>query len=171
MEFVNGIPVIERCRRNLKSYDVSIMIAKERALLIYDGSCVYCRRFVQMVHWLDRHQNLNFLPYAAEDAQALLRAQFGANSGFTIYLFQGKEVFWAQSAARAVVQRLGLPRFIGWLAFVAYPILVRGVSWLTRRQQIVCMPGNGETCLSSSASGGFLPLTDKANAALASIRF
>lgn len=146
------------------------MAVQEKALLIYDGSCVYCRHFVQMVQWLDHRRHLSFLPYASEGAQALLAAQFGANSGFTLYLFQGEEVFWAQSAARAVVRLLGLPRIIGWLAFVVYPSLVRGVSWLTRRQQAVCMPGNGGGCLSSSTSGGFLLLTDKANLKLASMR-
>ncbi len=144
------------------------MFMRDKAILIYDGVCSYCGRFAQAARWLDRRGSLQILPFQGEDAQALLQAQFGAQMGFTMYLFKGGEVHWAQAAARETVTHLGLPGWLGWLAFRAYPAVVTVVSRLTGRRQAVCMPGQG-VCATAQAASGSMRLTPQAFARLSAL--
>ncbi len=107
-------------------------------LLIYDGQCAYCRGFVRLVRRLDFQEKFSTLPFESAEAQAILRAQFGDSFGFAMFLFEDESVSWGQEAAKRIVQTLSLPG--ARLAFWLYPLLVRLVSWLTRRQQTVCGP-------------------------------
>lgn len=138
---------------------------RDKAILIYDDVCPYCRRFAQTARWLDRYGSLQILPFQGEDAQGLLRAQFGAQTGFTLYVFKRGEAHWAQAAARETVTHLGLPRWFGWLSFRAYPAVVTAVSRLTGRRQAVCMPGQG-ACATAHATSGSMRLTPQAFALL-----
>lgn len=135
-------------------------------LLIYDGECGYCRRFAKTAQWLDRRHHLQLLTYQSEQAQKVLNAQFGDNTGFTLYLFNNEEVFWAQSAARETLRRLGLPRWVQWLGFRIYPKVVDVVTKLTGRQQAVCMPNEGR-CVRAQTGEGNMALTSEANRQLA----
>jgi len=78
------------------------------------------------------------LPYESAQAQELLRAQFGENFGFAMFLFEEESVSWGSEAAKRVVQALSLPGAS--LAVWLYPKVVQVVSWLTRRQRRVCGP-------------------------------
>ncbi len=150
-----------------------------RTVLLYDGNCAYCRAFASMLRRLDRAGRVRTVEFASPQAQALLRAQFGAHYGFAMYLFElergveggegeGGQVSWGREAARRVVQTLGLPRPIARLAFWAYPAVVRLVSLLTRRTQRVC----GPECAGSSNTSGkrqqSVPLRREAQALLRS---
>lgn len=141
---------------------------RDPAILIYDDVCSYCRHFAQVARWLDRRGRLRILPFQGPDAQALLQAQFGAETGFTLYLFQRGEVYWAQAAARETVTYLSLPRWLGWLAFRLYPVGVRVVSRLTGRRRAVCMPGSG-ACAVDQAPSGSMRLTPQALARLSAL--
>jgi len=144
------------------------MVMRDKAILIYDGVCSYCRRFAQAARWLNRRGSLQILPFQGKDAQALLQAQFGAQTGFTMYLFKRGEVHWAQAAARETVTHLSLPRWLGWLAFRVYPAVVSMVSRLTGRRQAVCMPGQG-ACATAQAASGSMRLTPQAFAQLSAL--
>lgn len=141
---------------------------RDRAILIYDDVCSYCRRFAQAARWLDRRGSLQILPFQGKDAQALLQAQFGAQTGFTMYVFKRGEVHWAQAAARETVTHLSLPRWLGWLSFRAYPAVVTVVSRLTGRRRAVCMPGQG-VCPTAQAASGSMRLTPQASAQLSAL--
>ncbi len=140
----------------------------KRAVLIYDGDCAYCRRFAWAARRLDRSGRVRPLEYDAEGAQALLAAQFGDRPGFTMYLFRGERVYWAQAAARELVSLLGLPAFVSWLAFRLYPALVKFVTRLTRRERAVCMPGQG-ACSAALTGAGSAPLSAEARGQLARV--
>jgi len=133
----------------------------ERSVLIYDGECAYCRRFAWAARRLDRRGRVRPLAYDDAEARALLNAQFGDRPGFTMYLFRGERVYWAQAAARELVRVLGLPGPVSWLAFRLYPALVKLVTRLTRRERAVCMPGQG-ACSAALAGAGSAPLSDGA---------
>jgi len=130
-------------------------------VLIYDGHCSYCRGFAGLLRRLDRKRQLTLLPIEDANAQALLSAQFDAESGFTMYLFHQGHVYWAQSAAREVAHLLGWPRWIANLSYKIYPAVVRAVSFLTRRKQQVCMPESG-ACGVTLSSAGQVSINDKA---------
>lgn len=107
-------------------------------LLIYDGACAYCRSFAWLVRALDWHKRFALLPYESAQAQELLRAQFGENFGFAMFLFDAESVSWGAEAARKIARALALPGAS--LAFWLYPKIVQLVSWLVRRQRRVCGP-------------------------------
>lgn len=107
-------------------------------LLIYDDQCAYCRGFARVVRMLDRRKRLALLPYESAPAQELLRAQFGENFGFAMFLFEEDSVRWGREAAQRIVRELRVPG--ARLAFWLYPALVVLVSRLTRRQRSVCGP-------------------------------
>lgn len=106
--------------------------------MIYDGECSYCRGFARLVRALDVRKRFALLPFESEDAQRLLRAQFGENFGFAMFLFEEDSVSWGSEAAKRIVQVLSLPGAS--LVFWLYPKVVQVVSWLTRRQRRVCGP-------------------------------
>jgi len=111
-------------------------------LLIYDGHCAYCRAFVSVLKRLDRRRLFKMWEYDSPPAGKILRAQFGENYGFAMYLFEfdAEEVSWGAEAARRIVETLSLPRWTAKSVFSLYPKLVKLVSALTRRTQPVCGP-------------------------------
>ncbi|MDW8031571.1 MAG: DCC1-like thiol-disulfide oxidoreductase family protein [Candidatus Bipolaricaulota bacterium] len=109
-----------------------------KLLLIYDGTCAYCRGFARLVRALDWRKKFALLPYESERAQHLLRAQFGENVGFAMFLFDEESVSWGREAARRIMNALRVPG--ARLAFWLYPVLVSVVSRLARRPRNVCGP-------------------------------
>jgi predicted DCC family thiol-disulfide oxidoreductase YuxK len=109
-----------------------------KLLLIYDGTCAYCRGFARLVRALDLRKRFVLLPFESEQAQKLLRAQFGKDFGFAMFLFEEDSVSWGSEAAKRIVQALSLPGSS--VAFWLYPKIVQMVSWLTRRPKRVCGP-------------------------------
>lgn len=109
-----------------------------KLLLIYDGACAYCRGFARLVRVLDQRKRFVLLPYESAKAQELLRAQFGENFGFSMFLFDENSVSWGREAAQRIVRELRVPG--ARVAFWLYPTLVAIVSLLTRRQRKVCGP-------------------------------
>ncbi len=107
-------------------------------VLIYDGQCAYCRGFARLVRMLDVRQRFALLPFASESAQRLLRAQFGEDFGFSMFLFEEDSVSWGREAAQRIVRKLGLPG--ARLAFWLYPLIVATVSRVTGRERTVCGP-------------------------------
>lgn len=123
-------------------------------VLIYDGECAYCRGFARLVHVLDFGRRFRLLPFESPDAQRLLRAQFGKQFGFAMFLFEDESVSWGQEAARRIVQALSLRGAS--LAFLLYPKILRMVSWLTRRERPVC----GPSCAGGGLSGS-VPVNER----------
>lgn len=113
-------------------------MAKE--VLIYDGECSYCRGFARLVRLLDRRKQISMAPFDASESQGLLRAQFGDNYGFSMYLFEAEEVSWGREAARRIIESVSLPRWMARLAFYVYPSCVRLMSKVTGRTRTVCGP-------------------------------
>lgn len=123
---------------------------RPQALLIYDGDCAYCRAFARLLCALDRRGQFRQLPFDAPDAQALLRAQFGVDSGFAMYLTEADRIHWGARAAERVMARLSAPTWISRLAFRSYPTLVSIVSRLSRRRRTVC----GPACAAGASNDG-----------------
>lgn len=129
-----------------------------KLLLIYDGTCAYCRSFARLVRALDLRKRFVLLPFESDDAQRLLRAQFGESFGFAMFLFDAESVSWGSEAAKRIVQALSLPGAS--LAFWLYPKIVQVVSLLTRRQRSVC----GPACVRENLQAQVLPLKTEAKA-------
>jgi predicted DCC family thiol-disulfide oxidoreductase YuxK len=132
-------------------------------LLIYDGQCAYCRGFARLARALDFSKKFALLPFESEPAQRLLRAQFGADFGFAMFLFEEDSVSWGRAAAQRIVQSLRLPG--ARLAFWLYPTIVSIVSRLTRRHRKVCGPG----CAADGDALSAAPLTKHAQAELSQL--
>lgn len=109
-------------------------------LLIFDAECGYCRGFARLIRLLDSRKQFSIIPYAAPQAQMLLKTQFDDRYGFTMYLFERQEVSWGQEAARRIIENISLPRWMARLAFYVYPLLVKLVSRWTGRTRPVCDP-------------------------------
>ncbi|MDW8329959.1 MAG: DCC1-like thiol-disulfide oxidoreductase family protein, partial [Candidatus Bipolaricaulota bacterium] len=93
-----------------------------KLLLIYDGTCAYCRGFARLVRLLDRRKKFALLPFESAEAQRVLRAQFGENVGFAMFLFDEESVSWGAEAAKRIVRALALPGAS--VAFWLYPKIV-----------------------------------------------
>jgi predicted DCC family thiol-disulfide oxidoreductase YuxK len=132
-------------------------------LLIYDDECAYCRGFARLARALDFSKKFALLPFESEPAQRLLRAQFGADFGFAMFLFEEDSVSWGRTAAQRIVQSLRLPG--ARLAFWLYPTIVSIVSRLTRRHRKVCGPG----CAADGAALSAAPLTEHAQSELSQL--
>jgi predicted DCC family thiol-disulfide oxidoreductase YuxK len=132
-------------------------------VLIYDGQCAYCRGFARLARALDFSKKFALLPFESEPAQRLLRAQFGADFGFAMFLFEEDSVSWGRAAAQRIVQSLRLPG--ARLAFWLYPTIVSIVSRLTRRHRKVCGPG----CAADGAALSAAPLTEHAQSELSQL--
>jgi len=135
----------------------------KKKLLIYDGQCAYCRGFARLARALDFSQKFALLPFEGEPAQRLLRAQFGEDFGFAMFLFEEDSVSWGRTAAQRIVQNLRLPG--ARLAFWLYPTIVSIVSRLTRRHRTVCGPG----CAADGSALSTAPLTERAQAELSQL--
>lgn len=116
-------------------------MSHQHALLIYDGDCTYCRGFARLLYRLDRRCQFDARPLSDADAHELLSAQFGAQTGFAMYLVEPDRVHWGANAAERVPALMAWPRWMSRLAFRIYPTLVRIVSWLSRRERTACSPG------------------------------
>ncbi len=114
------------------------MVQQAVKLLMYDSHCAYCRGFARVVRLLDVRKRFIVLPLESDPAQVLLRAQFGENFGFAMFLFEAESVSWGSEAAQRIIQALALPGAS--LAFWLYPAIVKCVSRVTRRERTVCGP-------------------------------
>jgi len=132
-------------------------------VLIYDGQCAYCRGFARLARALDFSQKFALLPFESEPAQRLLRAQFGEDFGFAMFLFEESSVSWGREAAQRIVKSLRLPG--ARVAFWLYPTIVSVVSRLTRRHRKVCGPG----CAADSSALSAAPLTERAQSELSKL--
>lgn len=133
-----------------------------RALLIFDGECVYCRAFARLLRLVDRRGRFIQLPFGAPDAQRLLRAQFGADVGFAMYLIEPSRIHWGARAAERVTALMSAPAWLARVALLSYPTLVSVVSRLTRRQRAVCGPGCAMGTATAANDHGNAALTDAA---------
>jgi predicted DCC family thiol-disulfide oxidoreductase YuxK len=111
-----------------------------QGLLIYDGLCRYCRIFRGTVDFLDRKDNLNYIPYYATAAKKLLHAQFGRQRGFTIFLVEKGRVYWDREAASRVAEHLRVPFPGSLLAKLVYPAAVWAVTRAVGRWHHPQMP-------------------------------
>ena len=137
-------------------------MTRSRALLAYDGDCAYCRGFARLLGRLDRRRRIEARPLADPDVDALLAAQFGAQTGFAMFLVEAERVHWGANAAERVPALLAWPRWISRLAFRVYPMLVRIVSRLTRRERTVCGPGCAIDGPAAERDHGTVKLADEA---------
>jgi len=133
---------------------------ERHAVLVYDGACAYCRRLVGLLRWFDHQGLLTFWAYDSRRAQSVLKAQFGAEQGFTMYLFTNTDVYWAQAAARQATQMLKFPVSLSLCVERVYPTLVRAISMLSGRRRRVCTPGRA--CFALTGEAGSVPVTPKA---------
>ena len=118
-----------------------------RATLVYDGSCAFCRRWIERVRWWDRHARLDLVPYQANDLAARF-PQLSRNAcRRRIHLVdEGGGVFAGAAAGREVLRRL--PG--GWLW--ALPLRVPGAlsiaeptyTWITHRWGPLPRPPRGK---------------------------
>jgi predicted unusual protein kinase regulating ubiquinone biosynthesis (AarF/ABC1/UbiB family)/predicted DCC family thiol-disulfide oxidoreductase YuxK len=107
-----------------------------RANLVYDGSCAFCRRWLERVRRWDRRGRLDLVPYQTPDLEARFPQLSRDDCRQRIHLVdEGGGVFAGAAAGREVLRRLpggwlwALPLRIPGALLVAEPIY----AWITRR--------------------------------------
>ena len=123
-------------------------------ILIYDSKCIYCRSFKGLLESLDTEKKLKFWSYYSGMARKLLKAQFGEEYGFTLYLFTDQKVYMAKEAVNGSFKALGIFAF---KAYLLYPAVAHIVSLLTNRQKKVMVPGNKNIAAISANAKKLLP--------------
>jgi predicted DCC family thiol-disulfide oxidoreductase YuxK len=104
--------------------------------VIYDGTCAYCRRWVERVRRWDRHERLTFLPYQSPDLDARFPQVSRAECRLRIHLVDGQgAVFKGATAGREILRRLPGGSF--WILPFHLPgglaVAERIYTWITRR--------------------------------------
>ena len=107
-----------------------------RATLVYDGTCGFCRRWVERVRRWDTRGRLEFVPYQAPDLETRFPALSRDACAQAIHLVEaGGAVHRGAAAGREVLRRL--PGGVLWaLPFRlpgALPVADRVYRWITRR--------------------------------------
>ena len=83
------------------------MIPTERATLIYDGNCGFCRRWAERVQRWDEHGRLTTLPYQTPDLETRFPQISRAECKERIHLVEPDgTVHQGAAAAREVLRRL-----------------------------------------------------------------
>ncbi len=104
------------------------------AILIYDSKCSFCRAFKETVTKLDKSKKILFWSYYSPKSKELLKAQFGKEYGFSLYLFEKSNVSIGGEAVKACFRAIGKPAF---QMHSLYPLVVRLVSLATGRKRKV----------------------------------
>lgn len=99
-----------------------------RATLIFDGSCGFCRRWVERVQRWDRRGLLEMLPYQTPDLEARFPAVSRDECTQRIHLIDASGgVYRGAAAGREVLRRLPA----GWLWTL--PFCIPGGLWIAER--------------------------------------
>lgn len=99
-----------------------------RATLIYDGTCAFCRRWIERVRRWDRHGRLEMVPYQTPDLEARHPEVSRAECAQRIHLVEASgRVYRGAAAGREVLRRL--PG--GWLWVL--PLRIPGALGLAER--------------------------------------
>jgi len=109
----------------------------ERATLIYDGECGFCRDAVALVARWDRAHRVAFVPFQDEKAVAAFGLPLPALAAAMHLILPDGRVFAGADAAAAVLPLLAGKR---WLARVfalpgILPLARRGYAWIARRRR------------------------------------
>jgi predicted DCC family thiol-disulfide oxidoreductase YuxK len=107
-----------------------------QATLIYDGTCGFCRRWVDRVGRWDRHRRLDLVPYQTADLEARFPSVTRTECAQRIHLIAvDGTVFRGAAAGREVLRRLPA----GWLWVLPFHlpgglrIAERIYLWITHR--------------------------------------
>ena len=116
----------------------------ERATLIYDGNCGFCRRWVERIRRWDRRGRLATLPYQTPDLETRFPQVSRAECTQRIHLVEPSgEVHRGAAAGREVLRRLPA----GWLWTLPFhlpggaALTERVYVWITHRWGPLKRPG------------------------------
>lgn len=108
----------------------------KRATLVYDGNCVFCRRWVGRVgHW-DRYARLELVPYQTPDLETRLPGVSRAECAQRLHLVDaGGRVYAGAAAGREVLRRLpgGALWALPFRVPGALPLAEHVYVWITHR--------------------------------------
>lgn len=107
-----------------------------RATLIYDGACGFCRRWVDRVRRWDRRGRLELVPYQAPDFNARFPSVSRADCTQRIHLIEPNGTVYRGAAAGCEVLRTFPGGWLWTLPFRipgALPIAERLYVWITHR--------------------------------------
>ena len=103
-------------------------MSAERATLIYDGNCGFCRRWVERVRRWDRRGSLEMVPYQAPDLERRFPGVSRADCVERIHLVDERgAVHRGATAGREVLRRL--PGGTLW----TLPFRIPGGLWVAER--------------------------------------
>lgn len=107
-----------------------------KAVVIYDGRCRFCLRWIDRIRRWDRHGRLEFVPYQSPELDRRFPSLSRADCALAVHLIEEDgTIHKAAVAARGILARLPGGRFWG-LPFRlpgALPVAERVYSWITRK--------------------------------------
>lgn len=114
-------------------------MAAERATLIYDGECGFCRRSADLVRSWDRDGRLDYVPFQDEAAVARFGVALPALAAAMHLVLPDGRVYAGADAAPEIVKLLPGKR---WMAAPfrlpgALPVARRVYAWIAARRKCV----------------------------------
>jgi acetyl esterase len=108
----------------------------DRATLIYDGECGFCRQTVAMISKWDRERRLTLIPFQDEARVAAFRIPFPALAAAMHLVLPDGRVLAGADAAADLLRLLPGKR---WLAYVfavpgVLPVARRVYAWIARQR-------------------------------------
>lgn len=108
----------------------------DRATLIYDGECGFCRMSVALVRRWDREHRLALIPFQDQARVAAFGIALPALAAALHVVLPDGRVFAGADAAPEILRLLPGKRWLGWAFWVpgALPLARRLYAWIARRR-------------------------------------
>lgn len=119
-------------------------------LILFDGVCVFCSRWVRFVIDRDPERRFSFVPIQSDRGRALaVRFGIDTETPQTNAVIVDGRIFFKSDAALTVLGRLAATRPLGWLK--AAPRIVRDPVYDLIARNRYALFGRTETCMVPSA--------------------
>ena len=130
----------------------------DRPILFFDGECVMCNTFVDLMLQLDRDARIQLAPLQGQTAQRYLPPLPENPQEWTIYYLDETGLCDRSEAVRQICQRIGgIVTPFSWINIIALPIRDSMYNWIAQNRYR--MMGKRTTCRTPSPDerSRFLP--------------
>ncbi|MEM9136032.1 MAG: DCC1-like thiol-disulfide oxidoreductase family protein [Cyanobacteria bacterium P01_F01_bin.42] len=117
----------------------------ERPIIFFDGVCVMCNGFVDLMLQIDRSAKIRLAPLQGKTAQEYLPPLPDNQREWTIYYLDETGLYDRSEAVVQICQRLGSwTSLLSWTSLVSLPLRDGLYTWIARHRYDLL--GRRETC-------------------------